>query len=153
MSAQNEGYELGWESTIEKDNDFVLLPAGDYDFEVMTYERARHGGSDKIPPCNKAIVHIKVSSPEGSTTIKHQLLLYSSLEWKLCEFFTAIGKRKKGEKLKMDFNGAIGCKGRCKVGTRKWLSNNGQEMEGNQIETFYEPDEAVAAPTFQQGRF
>ena len=38
--------EFNWDDTIEKDStDFVLLQEGDYDFEVESYERARHGGS------------------------------------------------------------------------------------------------------------
>ena len=57
----NNGYEIGWDDQIEKDGpEFVLLPEGDYDFTVIDFERGRHGGSDKLPPCHKAIVHIKV---------------------------------------------------------------------------------------------
>ncbi len=149
---QNTGRELEWNDTIENDGEFTLLPAGDYDFEVMEFERGRHNGSDKVPPCSKAIVHIKVSAPDGSsTTIKNQMLLYSTLEWKLCEFFTSIGKRRRGEKLRMDFAGAVGCKGRCKVGIRKWTNDKGDEIESNEIKTFYEPPED--APIFEQGKF
>ena len=50
------GRELDWDDSIEKDSDYVLLPEGDYEFVVESVERARHPGSDKIPPCNKAIV-------------------------------------------------------------------------------------------------
>ena len=41
--------ELGWDDEIEKDGpEFVLLPEGDYSFEVVGFERARHKmrGSD-----------------------------------------------------------------------------------------------------------
>ena len=54
--------ELDWNDTIEKDGDeFVLLPEGDYDFEVISFERGRHPGSEKLPPCNKATLSIKLT--------------------------------------------------------------------------------------------
>lgn len=64
--------ELGWDDQIENDGaDFVILPEGDYNFEVVSFERGRHNGSDKLPPCNKATIHIKVKGEEGETIIKH----------------------------------------------------------------------------------
>ena len=38
--------ELNWDDEIEKDNNFVTLPEGDYDFVIDRYERARHAGRD-----------------------------------------------------------------------------------------------------------
>ena len=73
--------EFGWDDEIEKDSpDYITLPEGDYDFEVVDFERARHEGSEKLPPCNKAIVHIKVEGKdagghEGVAIIRHQLFL------------------------------------------------------------------------------
>lgn len=135
------GRELGWDDTIEHDSpDFVILPEGDYDFEIIDFERGRHNGSEKLPPCNKAVVHIRVEGKEGVTTIKHNLFLHSKTEGILCAFFTAIGQRKKGERLKMNWNTVVGSKGRCQVGTRKWINDEGKEITMNQIKRFYEPE-------------
>lgn len=137
----DEGRELGWEDTIEHDSpDFVILPEGDYDFEIIDFERGRHNGSEKLPPCNKAVVHIRVEGKEGVTTIKHNLFLHSKTEGMLCAFFAGIGQRKKGEPLKMNWNAVVGSKGRCKVGIRKWTNDEGREMTFNEIKKFYEPD-------------
>ena len=57
--------ELGWDDVIEKDSNFVTLPEGDYDFVIDHFERARHPGSDKIPPCNKALVFFRLMGPDG----------------------------------------------------------------------------------------
>ncbi len=58
--------ELGWNDTIMKDADeYVILPAGDYDFVVESLERGRHEGSEKLPPCNKAILNLRVYTPDG----------------------------------------------------------------------------------------
>ncbi|KLU66329.1 hypothetical protein DEAC_c17280 [Desulfosporosinus acididurans] len=138
----NEERELGWDDQIEHDGpEFVTLPEGDYDFEVIEFERARHGGSDKLPPCNKAVIHIKIQGPEGVAVIKHQLFLHSKTEGMLCAFFTAIGQRKKGEKVSMNWNAVVGYGGRAKVGIRTWKKDDGSEMTFNEIKKFYEPPE------------
>ncbi len=149
--AENNGYELGWDDQIENDSpDFVILPEGDYDFEVIDFERARHNGSDKLPPCNKAIVHIKVEGKEGISVIRHQLFLHSITEGMLCAFFTGIGQRKKGEKVTMNWNAVIGSGGRCRVGIRKY-----EGKDYNEIKKFYEPQEGPADPKkgFTAGSF
>ena len=144
--------ELGWDDQIQNDGpEFVVLPAGDYDFEVTNFERGRHNGSDKLPPCNKAIIHIRMEAPEGETTIKHNLFLHTKTEGMLCAFFTAIGQRKKGEPLKMNWNSVIGSKGRAKIDVKKW-TYDGKEYEGNEIKKFYEPTEGPAKG-FEAGRF
>lgn len=133
--------ELGWDDQIEKDQgDFVVLPEGNYGFQVIGFERARHPGSEKLPPCNKAVVSIKLSTMDGSqsTTVKHNLFLHSKCEGMLCAFFVGIGQKKKGEPLKMNWNNIIGRNGLCHVKVRKWTSNNGNEMESNEISKFYE---------------
>lgn len=140
------GYGLGWDDAIEKDSpDFIILPEGDYDFEVTEFERGRHPGSDKLPACNKAIVHIKIEGAEGISIIKHQLFLHSITEGMLCAFFTGIGQRKKGEKVTMNWNTVVGSRGRAKVGTKQW-----DEKTYNEIKKFYEPEESKG---FEAGRF
>ena len=145
-----EGYEIGWDAPIEKDSpEFVLLPDGDYDFEVTEFERGRHAGSDKLPPCNKAIVHIKIQGAEGVSIIKHNLFLHSITEGMLCAFFTGIGQRQKGQKVTMNWNAVVGSKGRAKVGINKW-TKDGKEFTNNEIKKFYEPGEGKG---FEPGRF
>lgn len=149
----NAGYEFDWNSEIQHDGEeFVILPEGDCDFEVKSYERGRHNGSDKVPPCNKAVVNIKVTNAEGqSTTVRHNLLLHSKCEGLLCAFFTGIGHRKKGEKLKMDWNRVVGARGRCRIGVRTFTSTRtGEEMKTNEIKRFYDPEERAPAAPVQQ---
>ena len=140
--------ELGWDDEIEKDGpEFVLLPEGDYSFEVVGFERARHNGSEKLPACNKAVLTIRLTSDDGekSTTIKHNLFLHSKTEGMLCAFFTAIGQRKKGEKINMNWNLVIGSKGRCKVDIHSWKNDKGEINQSNQIKQFYEPTPETAS--------
>jgi hypothetical protein len=146
--------ELSWDDQIENDGpEFVILPEGDYDFEITGFERGRYNGGDKLPPCNIATVQIKVEGSEGTTTINHKLFLHSKTEGMLCAFFTAIGQRKKGEKVTMNWNAVAGSTGRCKVGVRKWKNDKGEELIFNEIKKFYEPAEGAPTKKFEAGRF
>ena len=141
--------ELDWNDEIEKDSDFTLLPEGDYDFTVESFERGRHPGSDKLPACNKAILKLRIDSNEGSTILTHNLFLHTKTEGMISAFFTAIGQKKKGEKVKMNWNAVIGAKGRCKLSIRSWKGNDGEEHQSNEIKKFYEKEEKQ----FKAGEF
>lgn len=148
------GREFDWNDVIQNDGeDFVLLPEGDYDFVVKSFERGRHNGSEKLPPCNKAVLKIEVSNGQQKSTITHNLMLHSKCEGMICAFFTGIGHRKHGEPLRMDWNKVAGSRGRCKVGIRTWKSNKtGEEMKGNEIKKFYDPADGVPAPQTQSAQ-
>lgn len=150
--------EIGWDEEISKESDeFILLPAGDYDFTVSDFERARHAGSTKLPPCNKAIITLKIETPEGTAYVKHNLFLHTKTEGMLSAFFIAIGQKKHGEPLRMNWSTVIGSKGRCKVDVREWTGNDGEVRKSNEIKKFYEPSQnnTATAPSgvFTPGRF
>lgn len=153
---ENNNIAMSWDEIIENDSSFTLLPEGDYDFEVIKFERGRFEGSAKMCACPMAIFSIKCSNNVESSTITHNLMLNKKLEWKLCEFFTSIGDRKHGEQLRPNWGSTLGKKGRCKVGIREWTNNNGETKKSNEITKFYEPTDA--APTsvgkkFVPGKF
>ena len=76
-----EEKELQWDDTITKDaSDFILLPEGDYNFTVESFERGRHAGSEKLPPCNKAVLALRIEAAEGTVRITHNLFLHSKTE-------------------------------------------------------------------------
>jgi hypothetical protein len=154
MANNDIGREFGWNDTIQNDSEFEPVPEGDYDFEVVGFERGRHPGSDKLPPCNKAVLDIRVTNAAGdSGTVRHNLFLHSRCEGMLCAFFVGIGQRQKGEALVMDWNKVIGARGRCKVGQRKWTGNDGSERVSNEIKCFYDPPEKSGAAKFTPGAF
>lgn len=151
--------EFGWDDEIQNDSSFVIVPEGDYNFRVINFQRGRHGGSDKLPPCNKAILTIELWNGANKTTIDHNIFLHTKTEGLLCEFFTAIGQRKHGEKLRMNWDRVIGSTGTCKVGIRKY---NGSDY--NDIKKFYEkghgiqemsgaPASAAPQTSYQAGQF
>lgn len=132
----NQGFELGWDSEIEKDSpDFILLPDGEYDFVVKSFERGRYNGGDKIGPCPKAILMLGIDTYEGEAVVRKELLLHSRLEGLLCEFFTCIGQRQHGQRVAMNWNAVPGARGRCKIG--HYIGKNGNQY--NEVKKFLEP--------------
>lgn len=108
--------ELNWDDEIVKDSSFVELPAGDYEFTIDHYERGRSQGSEKIPASNMAIVFFNITGPNGEeATIRENFILHTKLEWKLSELFASVGLKKKGEKLRMNWNALPGLRGRAQV--------------------------------------
>lgn len=126
--------EFGWDDTIQKDSEFVFLPDGLYWFTVKSYDRGRHTpnpqNSGKLPACPKATVHLTIVANEGETELRHNLFLHSSTEGMLSAFFGAIGQKRKGEPLRMDWNAIIGKVGVCKVGSREYNGNKYNEVKG-----------------------
>ena len=146
-----EERELQWDDTIEKDAaDFVLLPEGDYNFIVESFERGRHNGSDKLPPCNKAILKLRNESMDGTAYITHNLFLHSKTEGMLSAFFSSIGQKKKGEPLKMNWGAVPGATGKAKVGIHLYTATNGEERKANDIKRFYPKEDG---PAFKAGEF
>lgn len=119
----NFDHELDWNDEITNDGtEFISLQPGDYQFTVTNIERARHTPNPhnpgKLPACNKAVVSVKIETAEGSTTLKHNLFLHSTTEGMLSAFFGAIGQKKHGQPLKMNWN-VIGATGVCRINKRK----------------------------------
>lgn len=137
-------FEYGWEDTIENEgSDFVLLPEGDYEFTVTKVDRGRHNGSDKLPPCNKAIVSITVWGENDKAELTENLMLCNRMEWKLSQFFLSVGLKKHGEPLKMNWQAAVGKKGKCHVYIDNYKNKNGEDRQSNKIKKFYAYDEDV----------
>lgn len=146
MSDMFDDMIMDWDSEISKDSEFVLLPAGEYPFKVVKFEKGYHNGSANLDPCKKAMLTIEVCDSKGQkATVTHNLFLHRKVEGLICAFFTAIGQRKHGEAIHPNWGAVLGSTGRCKVGVRNWTSKDGKPMQSNEIEKFLEP----TAPTPQ----
>ena len=133
----NETFD--WGSEISEDGQqYVTLEPGDYIFTVTGVERKQFRGSDKIPECNQAVVKMEVETPKGKANVFENLYLAKVNEWRLSAFFRCLGMKKHGEKLKMDFPGSIGRKGRANFGVRK--GNGGNDY--NTLKKYYDYDPA-----------
>lgn len=139
--------EFGWDDTIKQDaQEFPRLEPGDYDFTIDHFDRSRSQGSDKLPPCNMAVVYFNIHA-EGNPQIRENFILHSRLEWKLSQLFASVGLKKKGEELVMNWNALPGLTGRCKVSLD--TDKNDPEKKYNHIKELY-PKELRA---FKAGSF
>lgn len=130
--------ELGWDDEISKERgEFIVLPEGDYDFTIESFERGRFNGSEKMPACNRAILNIRINSPEGAVYINHSLLLHTRTEGLLSSFFESIGQKEKGKAVRMNWSAVTGATGRCKVEVHQWKDKEGNERQSNRINKFY----------------
>jgi len=142
-----ENMTMDWNDSIENDGiEFVHLPDGEYNFTVTRFERGRFTGSEKLPPCNKAIITLQIDSSEGVTTLKINLLLVRSLEWKIAQFFRSIGQKKQGEKLTMNWNKVLGSKGRAYIKQKTYTTSSGDERVFNDVDRFLDYKEDVENP-------
>jgi len=133
---------MNWDDSIETDGqEYILLPEGEYNFKVTNFERGRFNGSAKIPQCNKATITIQIEAKEGTTSVKFDLILYRTLEWRISAFFRCIGQKKHGEKLTMDWGKVIGSKGRAYIKQRSYTNLNGEEKFINDVERFIDYSE------------
>lgn len=137
-------HEIGWDDEITSDGgEFHLLEEGDYTFTVTAFERGRFPGSAKIPACNKAIMTLSVDDSGTTVWVKHDLILYSTMEWTLSDFFRAIGQKKKGEPLRPRWNEVVGSTGRARFKVRTFTRKDGSEGQANEVDKFYDYDEAA----------
>lgn len=143
----NKDMLMDWNDSIEEDGQgYILLPEGDYNFTVTSFERGRFPGGPKVPACNKATITVQVDTKEGIATVKFDLLLFRSLEWRISDFFRCIGQKKHGEKLTMDWNKVIGSKGRAHFKQRSYTNNQGEEKFTNDISRFLDYKEEFFVP-------
>ena len=56
MSNDTMNGALSWDSQIEQESEFVVLPAGKYNFVVESMERGHFGGSEKMSACPMAVL-------------------------------------------------------------------------------------------------
>lgn len=130
--------ELGWDDTIQQDStEGLLLPPGDYIFEVQKFERARYtpGPNSKLPACNMAKLELKITTEQGTAIVFNNLYLHTSTEGLLSAFFSAIGQKRKGEPLQMNWNLVTGAKGAVKIKNREY-----KDKKYNEVDRFYPND-------------
>lgn len=128
---------MDWNDYIEQESQFVTLPEGDYNFTIISFEKAKHEGSAKIPAgANKAMLELRFEAPGlGKSTVKDQLILHESLEWKLCAFFRSIGQKQHGHGINMDWSKVLGAKGRAHV-----IVN---EQGYNRVDKYLDPEQEL----------
>lgn len=139
---KTDGHVIGWDDEIEQDGgSFVLLTPGAYEFKVLDRKIEKYPGSEKIPKDTpKVVLTLEIQSPDGVANVKADLIMWSTLEWKLSEFFRSIGQKKHGEKLKPNWKKVVGSKGKVMIKNRTYTGADGKQHQTNDIDRFLDPD-------------
>ena len=133
-----------WTWEIKDDSSgFKLIRPGIYPAKIIGFEQAEHLGSAKIPPCPKAILTLLVDTGEEPQEVKTNLLVHRKMEWKLSEFLRAIGRKKQGEALQMDWSNLVGQRLVVKISNRSYIGSDGDTHYANNIDRFCDFDPAM----------
>lgn len=102
-----------------------VFPAGDYPFTVTAFQRAEYPGSTKFPPCKMAVLTVEIDGGAlGTMLIQDRLFLHRRQEWKLRQFFTAIGQRKANGCIHMDWSTVPGARGVVRLARDSAVTHN-----------------------------
>tara|TARA_R100000655_G_C2969002_1_gene190053 strand:- start:486 stop:1217 length:732 start_codon:yes stop_codon:yes gene_type:complete len=141
--------DLDMNATIENDGkdfkDFVIAPAGYYDFYVVKYETQEYTDKNVNPhrTRKRIIVTIQFEFQDEKIEIKEYFPLKKSMEWKFCQFFKCIGDRKHGEPLVMDWQNCTGKRGKVKIKIDDWENKNGDVLQSNKVDKYIDPADAI----------
>lgn len=140
---QDIGHTLDWDDGFTQDGqEFIILEPGIYNFTVKEFKRGRFPGSQKIPACNKAELILEINSDKGPASVKSDLIMFSSMEWKISSFLRSVGLKKHGETVKVKWDELVGKTGRCSITNRKYVDKNGKEQTANDVDRFLDPENA-----------
>ena len=156
MDYQNGGYQNGYAQSggqaMDWDADFAaqesdrnpVLPEGDYRFEIAKVERAHHNGTGKVPACHKAIVTLRIFTPQGDVMIKENYYLLNE-DWRIrmmTSFFASIGLADRatvesGGRIKPNWSMEIaGRRGVCHIAPRTY-ERDGKTYQTNDLKELY----------------
>lgn len=156
----DENREIDWDDEITNDGEYsgdetVILPEGNYPFEVIKTEKVRFDGSSKIPPCWMAKVYLRIDGGElGNGFCVENIYLVDRLEWKASSFLRAVGMKKHGEPIAWrKLVQTDGEKGRCRIYVDTYTGRDNKEKQSNKVEKFFDKEEQQPKKTFQKGKF
>ena len=120
MSEANTGRAIGWEDEIENDGtQWVLLPEGD----IVSRWNPLKERIIRVPESFRHVLKqfcISESTRRRAVVPLRIIVLFTTMEWKLSEFFRSIGQKQHGEKLRMNWSAVPGAAGQCKIGIHKF---------------------------------
>ena len=148
---KNQNECMDWDAELTDDGqerERLILPEGNYVFQVVNLERGRHPGSAKLPPCNKASVTLEITTAEGVARVKTDLYLHMSTEWKISAFFRAIGLKEKGQHVRMDWTKVPEAWGRAHIRPRTYVGSDEKEHVTNEVAWFLDFDPELVKPGF-----
>jgi len=128
---------MDWDSPVENEGNAFTVLAEDAECNFVVKELEKSRSENK--QCPMAILHLELTAVDGSgkAKLKDYMILHRSAEWKLCEFFIAIGQRQHGQRVVPNWGKVVGATGRCTVTVEPWKNN--PDKFSNKIKKYLEP--------------
>ena len=138
-----------WKLTDDSDG-YRLLQPGVYRARIKRFEQGEFKGSAKLSACPRAIITLAVETEKGQQEVNVSLLVHKKLEWRLSQFFRAIGRKRHGEPLQMDWSGLVGLPLKVHISIRSYTNRDGEERQINDVDRFYDfdPDDFPKDPSW-----
>jgi hypothetical protein len=138
-SPQSE--ELGWDDALDATSGNSLLIKGLTNFTVVEMVRDRFGGSDKMAACPVAALTLRVTDEEGNVAlVSDRLFLNRKMLYKITSFGRSTGlipaEVQDGDVFKMPWDKVVGATGRCEIGHREWVGDDGEKRTYNQVKRY-----------------
>ena len=155
----NDNEVLSWDGAfLAEENEFTLLPAGDYPYEVTKMERKIYDGNSSKIPNGTPMVELTISvdgGEKGSTLVTERIFMLKRFSWKLTEFFASIGQPVViGQPFKPNWQTVVGSKGMANLEINNYVKNNGEPGENNRVKSFLKPeDQPTQQPNYQQPNY
>jgi hypothetical protein len=147
MTQYNNNQPLGWDDAIDDipQDEFVLLPPGEYTFIVENMER-KEMTTQKLGTVRVADLSLKFSDETYESYGHINLMLHPKTLWKIREFFKSIGEKvESGKPFAPRWNAVIGSTGKCMVKNGSFVGRDGHKYSTNEVEKFLEPTDAKPA--------
>lgn len=127
---------LDWDVEIEDGTEYTLLPEGDVDFEVLSFEKGYTKDNTR-----KGVVRLKVSNGTDTTYITETFVLKESVLWKIAQFLRSVGLKKQGENVRASLlEKSPSLTGRCEIFQDSFTNDKGNLIKTNKVRKYYEPD-------------
>lgn len=142
---------MGWDDVIDDDGaQFGTLPEGDYNFTVTGFERAQTSGEGKLGKCAMAKLTLTVDGGDVLSTVYENIVLHTTLKWKIAAFFRSIGMKKHGEPLNPAWNKVMGRSGRAHFSVENYKNSKGEDATRNVLDNYIDYDPANFEAAFEE---
>lgn len=134
---KGEDMNLDWDSpiTAESEQEFSVIPEGEYNFVVQGFERTMSQKGSKM-----AKLTLGVETDSGVLPVFDYLVLTTKMEWKLSQFFECVGLKEKKVPLKsMPWDKVSGTEGRVKIIVEEH-EYKGEMRKGNKVGKYLPSD-------------
>ena len=139
--------ELDLNGSIEQESQFTDIPVGDYEGIIDHYEIGTCDWDNENYNGKKMLtIYINVDAGGQEVQLRDNIVLVKNMEWKLSQFFTSIGQKKKGEPLVMNWNTVPGSTGTLELEINHYTKNDGSKGENNRVKKFLPKEQKSFVP-------